>query len=492
MADVSSGIKSKAAFRIDRRSSSVAYPTSSSDDDAPRQNGSSDERIGTYDKVPLLSEDVFQVRKYDPSNILAAKSGISSLDEIAILPQGSVKYEAHYLGIGPLIACAMGFEKVRVNGAEESPSLEDTGGGDDTTLSCTSSTLDIQNAEFVSGDVDKWARITKNNSNVAGINQVRRITSYINAQKVGITPNWTTIPSDAWGVEWGQVWKHTYECAADLHEDTFANLFSNVMVYPDTDLMVRRGCFVIDKQVARYAANCCMIDSLKFKLTTKGLELDFSLVPFSIYRETATAGNNLNPSYWNYSASSLAINERIIFPHAVFRIDDFSSSTALTAADKLSISELELTLNNSLAKDDQGTGSTKYRLEPVRNGVRTWTGYFVLPRFTGDSRYIDWESGTIKMADLIFTGTTELLSGSGLYNVLSIFLRSLKITNVKTATGGPGVRRERVEFQCIEPTVDPAGMPATTTGAANSEVIVQLQNNDPFNAFMDQNEEDPY
>ena len=492
MSVVSSGIKSKAAFRVDRRSSAAPYPTGPSNDSAPRQNSSEDERIGAYDKIPLLTEDVFQIRKLDPSITLDAKSGVSDLDEVSILPQGSIKLEGHYLGIGPLIACAMGFEKVRVNGVSESPSLEDTAGGSDTTLSCTSSTLDIQNAEFASDDVNKWARITKNNANVAGINQVRRITSYVNAQKVGITPNWTTVPSDAWGVEWGQVWKHTYECAVDLHEDTFANLFSNVMVYPDTDLMVRRGCFVIDKQVARHAANCCMIDSLKFKLTTKGLELDFSLVPFSIYRETATAGNNLNPSYWDYSASSLAINERIIFPHLVFRIGDYSSSSALSDSDKLSISEFELTLSNSLAKDDQGTGSTKYRLEPVRNGVRTWTGYFVIPRFVNDNRYTDWESGTVKMADLVFTGTTELVSSSGLYNTLSIFLRSLKITSVKTTTGGQGVRRERIDFQCIEPSADPAGMPATTTGAANSEVIIQLQNNDPFNAFMDQNEEDPY
>lgn len=496
MADVSSGIKSKAAFRINRRSSTLDYPVTEAEANLTRKDDSEDERIGAYDKIPLVTEDVTQERTLDPSAVLEAKTGVAALDEVAIGASGRSSLEGHYLGIGQILAAAMGFEKVRIPAALESPSCEGSASGDRTSTGTVQAInfdrISIVDPNFVEANEGEWIRVTKKDATQAGINQVRRILTYVNATAVDCTPNFTTAFT-SWTVEWGLVWKHTYECAIDLHEDTFTSLFgANVRVYPASDLMVRRGCFVVDKQVARHAANSCMVNRLRLKLTNKGLDIEANLVPFAIYRQTAAAGENLNPAYWLYSGSSLAINERILLSDAVFRFGDYSADTGLGNDNKLSIADFELVLNNNLIADDKGTGSTKYILEPVRNGVRNWTGYFVVPRFTAEGRYVDFEASTIKMADLVFTGNSELLSESSLYNELSIFLRSLKITSVKTHTSGPGIRRERVDFQCIEPTADPKDMPATTTGAANSEVIIQLQNNDPFNAFMDQNEEDPY
>jgi len=493
MPTVSSGVKSKAAFRINRKSVALDYPTNEDEATLTRLNADEKEMAGKYDQIPVVSGSILEVRTREPSNVLSGKTGISDLDEIAILGGGTRSFEGHYTGIEQILSCAMGFEKVRTSAALESPSCEASGGGANTATcgTCAAGTLVIQanGAQFTSDNIGEYARITKKDASATGINQVRRILSINGALSANITPNWATIPSLGWTVEWGRIWKHTYECAIDLNEETFSAIIgSTCRVDPVTDLMVRRGAFYMDKQVSTHVANCCMIEQLALKLTPRdGLMMDAEFVPFDVRRIT---GAGASPNNWDYSASPLRKQERILFAHAKFRLDDYSSSVALSDADAISISELGLTLKNNLSTTDQGTGSTLYRLEPARGGSRVWTGYLVLPRYTSDDFFTKLEDASkIFMADLVFTGKALY---STYKHFLKIYLRSLKITKVEVPTTGKELRRPRIEFQCVIPAATPAGMPAASTGAAESEVIMELQNMNPFNAFMGQNEEIAY
>jgi hypothetical protein len=179
-------------------------------------------------------------------------------------------------------------------------------------------------------------------------------------------------------------------------------------------------------------------------------------------------------------------NSRILRGDATFRLDSYSTGTALTSADNLGITEFELKIKNNLQADLQTTGTGYFRAEPVRMGRREVTGSFTVPRHIAVTRLSNYTAADMLMASLTFSNATAIW---GYYEAfLKLWIRSLKLTKADVAVPGPEVLEEKFNFTAISPAGDSAGMPADSEGADNSEVIIELQNADPFNYFMGQHQ----
>ena len=472
------GLITKAGFRIGKRSTSYAYPTTSALAIAAEQ------KLTAYDLLPYRNEGLNEERIFDPVQTLTNTGGVTAQTLTGILGGGRLSCEGWYLGLGQLIACAMGWEnKVYASPLVTSPTFNESAAGiaagsTSGSVPCTTTRIQSDVTVFHADHVGEWLRINTGTpyGDPEDDCQVRRITAVDAAHYYcDITPALTVEPNINIPFKIARGFIHLYECAINHHEEAFT--------YNEGSFNhVRHGTFSLDKRVSLWSWLAVMVESMTIRLSTEGVFFEFELVPFCLDRASAL---NTTSAAWAYSASPIILQERMRFADSVFRMDDYSSSVALASADQLGISAFELTLKNNLSIGDRDTKSGLYRVQPARMGFRQVSGSFTVPRYTADTRLTKQAADTIQMADLIITGS--LLTGlAATYNKFELFLRSLKINAIEANAAGPGVINEVIKFTCLQPAGDPSGMPSESTGSDNSEMMVRLTNSDPFSAFLEQ------
>ena len=487
---ISVGYKSKAAFRISKRANT--YPITTAEADTSRQI------LGKSDLIPMLSESLIHETRFDPDKVMGGQAGVTSLTKTALRGSGNITLEGQYLGLDELIYAALGWEYAPIltataAGYSGSPIFKEASGDDeeDVVASASGTTFVVAGTPFDYPDgicIGDYLRTEKRSAASEGniVDQlVFRIISLNSASSAEVYPAIPNYIVAGDYVHIGRAFTHTFECTKNIEEEAFT-YGSAAGMY-----RVRHGTLCIDKTIDPiWEWRAVMVESMTIRLKSDQIVFEFGLVPFDLDRASSS---NTASTTWQYSAmvngSSVAnyLQERMKFAQAVFRIKNYSTSSALAAGDSLAISEFELNFKNNLAADIAETKSGYYRAEPIRNGLREITGSFTIPRYQSDTLINNYDDETLKMADLVLTGSA--LTDCTSTNTFKLFLRSLKIIKASPNIAGAGVTPIKFEFQCLQPVGDPASMPSETSGSDNSEIMIQTVNNNPFNAMMTQKNE---
>jgi hypothetical protein len=476
------GALSKAAARIesDAGMTSGAYPTTEATADTEEV------LLKGSDQLPFRSEDLDENFAWAPEETLDGTAGIASNENIAVLDDGPVEIQGYYDGIDAILACAMGFE---LPDAAASPTAQNG-----TALTSTGTGAnDYKDAgnPFASGDVGKFIRATSG----AAEGQVRRISAFVGAGEVTITPAWDATPANATTAVMAQEWRHLFECSNNLEDELWTDVYAS---YPNggvgvsaTDQIFRRMTVGFTKysttpQIHRSA----MINVLTIKFDkTNGLNLSAEMMAFNKDLSSGTNGANSADSWdFDHESDVFVENERIVFSDTdYFRMDAFANG-ALTSSDNWGIDEFELVINNQLKGDDQSVSSTPWRVQPGRNAAREITGTFKLPRYSSD-QFNTWLLAKTPL-------TLELsISGSTIANVarnISIFVLQLILESVSTPIPGPGIVTITVGFRALSPSTEvAASSPYDEVGltAPRSELLIETLNQNPFSMFRDQQRE---
>lgn len=482
------GTLAKAAFRLgsDQGMANASYPISEATADAEET------RLGGSDLIPMLSESMDEGVSVSFDETLIGTPAATGGSITSILPVGGVEIAGFYDGLDALLFAALGFEKPEAGDgpvAQNATALTSTASG-------ATSYKDGGNP-FASGDVGKFIQIT---SGIAE-GQVRRISAFVGAGEVTITPAWDSNPADATTAKMDQEWLHTFECANRLEDMLWTDLYSG---YPTggvggaTDQVLRRGDFGVSKNPATkpWMWRGCYVNSMTISLEAgQAMSITVEFLAFNLDRDSATnIQSQLTEWDWDHNSTLFQVNERIMFADIQhFRLDDYSTGTALTSADDIGLKSFSLTVNNNLVADDQSVLSGKFRVQPVRSSHREVVGSFSLPRYgqnIGDSSDLDafdeWRvDETVLMANLKMQGTTI----ATVARYLNLWLPSLRITNVNKPVAGANVITQDVQFRCVEPAGQAASFPTHNLTAPRSEVVIQTLNQSPWNQGRDQQKE---
>ena len=261
------------------------------------------------------------------------------------------------------------------------------------------------------------------------------------------------------------VYKHTFELADNLHTQSWA-AGDGILAgsgYLAGDNKVRRGTLCIDKTISIWEMASTMINGMTIHGDSKGVRIDFDLLPYNLDRSSAV---NTSSAAWSI------INDdwlSILFQDMVLWIDDYSDSSPLTSDDALGISEFEVKLENNL-KVEKDSLSGLYIAEPRREAKRLVTGSFTIPRYENNTLLDDYDAQNALMAMLKFTGSQ--IGATGHYHTFWIWLPTLKFDKVDAAIGGAGIIPVEHTFTAEIPAACPAGFPAQAT----REMVIQMQN----------------
>lgn len=227
---------------------------------------------------------------------------------------------------------------------------------------------------------------------------------------------------------------------------------------------MRRGTYVADRTVSPWEFLSSMVNELTISANREGVTLTLDLVSHS--RDIASAINT-TPVLDALSGSD---HPNVLFTDLVVRLDDFSASIALSSADEVGITAFDLVLANGLAIGDRTKRTGLVIEEPERAGKAQVTGRLVFPRHTSNTYLTALRSGTIKMADLQFTG--DQIGATGQNYALNLYLASLKFDAGPIPIDGPGLLGQALTFTCYEPTDVPAGFPVSNR---NGPLLVEVQ-----------------
>ena len=473
------GWQSKAAFAPSLRNSTYEYP--SVDSGAGVDDSHTSERtLRSTHQLPFTGESVHETPKYDTPPRLGNFAGVQEIDKTAEQNGGGISLRGYFNGLDYLIACALGWEFVGTGGSLSPAfkgSLLGVGESEGVGVSTTASRIYADTPGYFSSDVTgEYLRIPFGSPTVED-SEVRRITATdASGNYVDVSPAFSGAPSATRDFEIAAAFTHLFEMSKLMQIQTG--------IYGDGIINLRRdGTLAIDKVVSVWAWRGVMINTINFKVDQNGLSIDLGLVAFDLDRASA---KNTSSSGWNYSLSPKLVQETIKFAQGVFRIDDYSTGTPLAAADETRISEFNLSIDNKLLTDGRDSVSQYFITEPMRNGIREVKGSFVMPRYDSDAMIDKLRAETLQMSDYIFTGSTIVGASN---NSFEFYLRCMKLLNHREEISGAGVVNSRFDFQCIQPSGNPNGMPAETSGSDNSEVMIKTINSNPYNAFLQQDAE---
>jgi hypothetical protein len=230
------------------------------------------------------------------------------------------------------------------------------------------------------------------------------------------------------------------------------------------DKKVRRGTLCLDKVVSIWEYASVMIQTMIIRGNSRGVQVDFELLPYNLDLASAT---NTSSSSWSIPNDDW---ESVLFQDLVLWIDDYSGSVALTSDDAIGISEFEIKLENNLAQV-QDSLSGLYIAEPRRAEKRLVTGSFTMPRYKTDDLLSKLGDQSTLMAMLRFQGSE--IGSTGYYHTFWIWLPSLKFDEVNAPMGGSGLIPVKHTFTAEIPAGAPAGFPTEAT----KEMVIQVQNN---------------
>ena len=441
---------------------------------------------GSYHKIPYKSESLSENYGWLNQDVLDGSQGRSTMNHVSILPNGNLELQGSYLGLGPIIACCMGYERVRSLTILESPDYYAVTTG--TASGGAAGTLIDTGAGWV---VNAYAGMYVRNEELAASDNsgnigVRRIVSNTE-DTLTVTPDWTTAPDNGDSYTIGAVFAHQYEMAKNMHQELASDIITTEDAWKNAAYITRVGTLLIDKGVQVWEWERCMVESIEFKLNQDGLMVTAELIP---YLRDITPGVT-DSSVWKYHALQdtayaggiILKPNRVLRGDATFTIGDFSTSSDGRAA--LGISEFTLKIKNNLDTETQTTATGKYRAEPVRNGKREVTGSLAVPRYTSTTLQGKLAAGTMQMAGLSFVGP-EISTPGADTEVLLIQMRSFLLEKGESPVSGAQALDEKYNFKCFAPDGNPSGFLSESAGSDNSEVIILNTNADPFNAFMGQ------
>ncbi len=484
------GALSKASFRVGSDLSmdgSASYPTTETTADNEEM------LLKSSDQLTFISEGVVEERRHELDETMTGTPATTNTDETAIMGGGPLELNGFYDGLDQIIGAVMGFEK---------PDSDGSPVGQNTTALTASGAIGNSNWDdtgtpFASGDVGKFIKIDDTGS--AAGSSVRRISAFTDSNTVTITPDWNSpargngvTPSAADTAVMDTEWLHTFECSNNLNLELWTDVFSaydTTGIQAATDDIIRYGTLGFLKfSTTPWIWRAVMVNSITFRFAAgEGMTVSVDLVPFNLDRASSTNGA-ASAANWAFDHGSAVFeaNERIVFSDIDhFRIDSFSTGSALTSADDYGISAFEMTINNNLKIDDMDVVSGKFRVEPTRSAHREITGSITLPRYNADT-FFSWEAAdTLLMAHLQSTGSTITSSA----RKFEIFINSLKLEAGKASISGAGVVQQTFNFRALSPTGQAASFPTHILTAPRSEVFIRTLNQNPYNVFLDQNQE---
>ena len=261
------------------------------------------------------------------------------------------------------------------------------------------------------------------------------------------------------------VYKHTFELAENLHTESWA-AGDGILAgsgYLAGDNKIRRGTLCTDKTISIWEYISTMVNSITIKGDSKAVRIELDLIPYNLDRSSAV---NTSSAAWSIPNSDW---ESILFQDLVLWIDDYSAAVALTSADAVGISELEIKLENNL-KLEKDSLSGLYIAEPKREAKRLLTGSFTFPRYENDTFLDHLDDQVAQMAMLRFTGSQ--IGATGYYHTFWVWLPTFKFDKIDAPLGGPGLLTVTHTFTCELPAAVPSGFPSQ----ASKELIMQVQN----------------
>jgi len=206
-----------------------------------------------------------------------------------------------------------------------------------------------------------------------------------------------------------------------------------------------------------------MIQSMTITGDSKGIRIEFELLPYALDLDSAI---NTTSGSWSIPNDDW---ESLLFQDMVLWIDNYSDSVALTSDDALGISSFEIKLENNLAAV-QDSLSGLYIAEPRREAKRLVTGSFTIPRYMKDDQLEQLDDQSAMMAMMRFVGSE--IGSTGYYRTFWIWLPTLKFDAVDAPMGGAGIIPVKHAFTCEIPAAAPSGFPTEAT----REMVIELQN----------------
>ncbi|MCK9569430.1 hypothetical protein M0R72_10870 [Candidatus Pacearchaeota archaeon] len=484
-ASIPAGYKSKAAFRlVGYANTDLAYPVA--------LGTPTPDTLGAFDLLSFLKENVEANQGWQADETLLGNSGFAEHHNISRIPSGSIELSGRYCGLNQLLAACMGFEKVRTSAALEGPYFNARYNGDDalagtvTATGTDASHLGDTGATFPTTVVGEFVRLEKLGTNGDIYSQVRRITARPSTTQITISPDWTDNPVATTPYSIANCFSHQYEFSKNMHRELVSDC--GITPWATAARFVRWGTLCIDKGVSVHEWQGVYVESLAFKLNKEGLTITAELKPFWIDRRT-TGRNYDEKATWAFHAmTTYPVTSRIQFADCAFRLGA-QTTGSLDNDDNLGISEMEFSIKNNLDADLQTLASGLYREEPARGNKREVSGSFTIPRYRADTRLNNFTAGDLLMAQLHCGGPEIYTGASHTAMSLDCYFRALKLEKASVPTDGPGMFAEKYNFKCLQPPTDSFGGSCTpTTGAENSELIIETLDSCPFNYFMGQDD----
>ena len=387
------GVKSKAALRIDGKSTSgiapdlSEYPTTTTE--------ASDERCALKycDGIPMKSESMEAGMNFEEDETLLGGAGAISQDNVSKLPSGSISMTGRYNGLDAVFALALGYEEVYRNSDFYPSSMSETAL---TAGTCSASTFVNSTGVFASSDEGKFIKMVGTDANSG---QIRRISGYNSTTSVDVTPNWDDTPDSGDSAELAEFFTHLFHTSQNAHDELLSDIRTDWStratnsIFGANDKVIRRGYLGVYKGDASYTnfSRAVKADSLEISCQAGGsMEVTLGLNAFDRLRSTASISDITKWGDPDWNSENLQDNyqdklrEKVMF-NDLSGIYVAPHETLLGSDHARKISGFTISLNNNLQSEDLTAVSGLYRTEPVRGGMKEITGSFTIPRYDSDT-----------------------------------------------------------------------------------------------------------
>ena len=440
------GITSKAAFKIEN----TAWGTSTD--------------CGAGDQIHFISESVSHAIEQGMAVHLDGNVEAKSLYPVAKKYGGDLLIEAHYAGMEPLIAAAMG-----ISHQDLSPVDVSTAGelhyfelSEDmsmrtflpTEMTTPSGTAYRKGTLCFEKDTSVWEIASAMINAISFDASPERVTfSFTVAGKTisfdsATNPNsssWT-LPSNTEQITWEDM--TVYLKARDEFTITSANdiFVINEGGSGDRQIDVADGTYTGEGLAQAIAAGANAIAAISgvYKMEYDELTRKFRIWNTStqtFYVGGAIGAHEMDSVTGFTTTTAVGLSHGSDYP----AIPD--AYAALAAADKVGISKLSWSLENGLDVESQDSESDLDIIEPERNDFRRVTGTIEIPRYKNDTFLKACNGFTTYMLWVNFTGSTI----DTVAYQLNFYLPAVKFTNVDAPITGAELIKQTLAFEAEVP-----------------------------------------
>lgn len=220
----------------------------------------------------------------------------------------------------------------------------------------------------------------------------------------------------------------------------------------------------------------CMVRAMTIRASLDGVTAEWDLTGYKHdLVATGSAGT------WAFPTNAFS-KERAVFPHLWVGL-----SAAGSQPTAVSVKEITLTLTNPLDEAWASGTAPKYKIEPIRSGVRSVKGTIKLARYTSDTFPAALRAETDLALDMKFASSNIIKTGANAstlswVNTLQFCAPLVRITKANFPVSGAGIIEGDIEFECFIPDAVPswitgAGKIADKIGVKKSaELYVAMRN----------------